>query len=364
MRKLLRPVLAGLCALHCLQGALGGKGGAAASPDPRQSQSGRASRSDGGGREWATMLAGGLAGAVSTASLHPLDTAKTLRQADPHTYKGSRAALSHLWRTHGPLSIYAGVIPAILGSIPSSALYFGGYETAKRRLTASVRRRWEAMGGSGPMPLKLRAPVFMLSAACGNVCSSLVFVPKEFLKQTMQVERGAALAGAQAKSALSIIRDTLAQQGVGGLYKGYWPTLSRNIPSAVLRFTIYEELKLHMGPPSGHQDGSMSVKYLAAGAGAGALASAITTPFDVVKTMVATGRIPRDLGIMRSLVTIAKEEGFLGLYAGVQPRVAMSALFTGVGFASFEVRIASHFYLQAALPDLWPSLSAHRLSRG
>ena len=41
-------------------------------------------------------LAGGIAGAVGTAALYPMDTAKTLRQANPNTYKSVREALVHL----------------------------------------------------------------------------------------------------------------------------------------------------------------------------------------------------------------------------------------------------------------------------
>ena len=142
------------------------------------------------------------------------------------------------------------------------------------------------------------------------------------------------MAGQKTRGAVTLLRETLASQGLSGVYKGYWATLSRNIPSAVLRFTLYEELKLPMGPEKG--DNIHSVKYLVAGAGSGAIASALTTPFDVVKTKVATGRIPRNLGVLKSMATIAEREGFAALYAGVQPRLAMSALFTGVGFASFE----------------------------
>jgi Mitochondrial carrier protein len=101
---------------------------------------------------------------------------------------------------------------------------------------------------------------------------------------SLQVQKGAAVRGQAATGALSLVRTTLQQQGVGGLYRGYWATLSRNVPSAVLRFSLYEELKLHMKP---HHLGRTPVRFLVAGAVAGALASGITTPFDVIKTQVS-----------------------------------------------------------------------------
>lgn len=55
---------------------------------------------------------------------------------------------------------------------------------------------------------------------------------------------GMAAAGSSRATAAQIIRSTLQEKGVRGLYCGYWATLSRNIPSAVIRFSLYEEIKL------------------------------------------------------------------------------------------------------------------------
>lgn len=47
---------------------------------------------------------------------------------------------------YGFLSLWAGLTPAILGSMPSSALYFGVYEQVKRRLGEAVMRQRRARG--------------------------------------------------------------------------------------------------------------------------------------------------------------------------------------------------------------------------
>lgn len=51
-------------------------------------------------------------------------------------------------------------------------------------------------------------------------------------------------AGGARETAKEIIQRTVREKGVQGLYCGYWATLSRNIPSAVIRFSLYEEIKL------------------------------------------------------------------------------------------------------------------------
>ncbi len=77
-------------------------------------------------------------------------------------------------------------------------------------------------------------------------------------------------------------------------------------------------------------------KHFISGAIAGAISSAITTPFDVVKTLSATGKLPAGQGMIAGMESIVRTNGLLGLYAGVQPRIIMSAIFTAVGFSAFD----------------------------
>ena len=95
---------------------------------------------------------------------------------------------------------------------------------------------------------------------------------------------------------------------------------------------MYEELK-HIG---GFDVGTNKVGILFAGAVASALSSACTTPLDVVKTRLATGKYARGTQVFTAIFDIANREGLRGLYSGVQERAMWSALFGGVGLASFE----------------------------
>jgi hypothetical protein len=174
---------------------------------------------------WNFILIGGLSNAI----LYPMDTLKTMRQTDPNI-KSVRQALIKLKKA-GIFKIYSGMIPAILGSIPSSALYFGSYETAK-----SIFKVLPVVDSLG------RPAVHMLSAACGNVISSIVFVPKDLLKQQMQALRtGSALQITNqfnnptgSISLLKLCRSIWLKNGWKGFYPNYRATLMRNIPSAIV----------------------------------------------------------------------------------------------------------------------------------
>jgi len=281
-------------------------------------------------------LAGALAGAFTTGILHPIDTAKTLRQTNPEVFKSTMSCLKMIIRNQGFFALYAGIGPALLGAMPSSALYFGTYESVKQMLQEFCDCHLEAVAPFEVFSKFCRARGLRhsFSAACGNAASSIIFVPKEFLKQSMQ----ACQVETKICRPLDILVDTVRTQGLGGLYTGYLATLSRNIPSAMLRFSIYEEFRRILASSSSSTNGEevSPTAFFLAGALAGVLSSAITTPLDVVKTKVATGRISRSLSLWSGLLQIAQTEGISGLYAGVQPRILMSGLFTALGFGSFE----------------------------
>jgi hypothetical protein len=116
-------------------------------------------------------LAGGIAGATGTAMLFPVDSAKTMRQASPTVYNSVRHAFRRLMCEDGKWHVgraYCGILPAVLGSIPSSALYFGTYETMK----SVIRKR----NFADPNKSSGRLIIHSLSAASGNILSRFVFL--------------------------------------------------------------------------------------------------------------------------------------------------------------------------------------------
>merc|ERR1719203_1721018 len=116
---------------------------------------------------------------------------------------------------------YSGVIAASLFSIPSSALYFGAYETSKQVLSDYVNRMNQKrnsfssiseLTSSPAIPsTRQRLVIHAISAFSGNTCSSLIFVPKEYIKQQMQAYGSGAIGGSSSKiiSMRGIVEKTL-----------------------------------------------------------------------------------------------------------------------------------------------------------
>jgi solute carrier family 25 S-adenosylmethionine transporter 26 len=269
-----------------------------------------------------------------------MDLLKTIRQSNPTLHGSIASAFKSVIIEQRPVRrMYAGVTSSAIGAVPSSALYFGGYELMKRRLTAAVLSKEEhqrRQGGGGYEKAKvataiesrgIRFAVHAISAASGNAASSALFVPKEVVKQHLQNFGGS--------SSSAAFHEILSARGVKGLYAGYRATLLRNIPGAVMRFGVYEELKL-LVRRQGNSDVVNKILFFGCGAVAGSFSSALTTPLDVVKTQLALGKINQGVGVLGGIRQIYRLHGLQGVYAGAGARMLFSGCFSAVGFSVFE----------------------------
>jgi solute carrier family 25 iron transporter 28/37 len=79
----------------------------------------------------------------------------------------------------------------------------------------------------------------------------------------------------------------LSEEGFGAFYASYRTTVLMNAPFTAVHFATYEAAKkglMEISPESASDE--RLVVHATAGAAAGALAAAVTTPLDVVKTQL------------------------------------------------------------------------------
>lgn len=269
-------------------------------------------------------FAGGIAGAITYACLHPLDTVKTKLQTKgaSQIYSSALDAVAKTFQAQGILGFYSGLSAVIVGSAASSSVYFGTCEFGKSILSKLPH-----------FPSILIPPA---AGAMGNIASSAIMVPKELITQRMQ-------AGASGRSWQVLLR-ILERDGVLGLYAGYSATLLRNLPAGVLSYSSFEYLKSAVLGRTG-KDHLEPFQSVFCGALAGAISASLTTPLDVVKTRLMT-QVPGETnskivasvygGVSGTVRQILKEEGWVGLTRGMGPRVLHSACFAALGYFAFE----------------------------
>lgn len=189
------------------------------------------------------IIAGGLAGGLSNAIIYPIDTIKTMKQTNPGLN------IIKKLNTNVIIKLYSGLIPAVLGAIPSSALYFGTYESVKTHINNFNTYNLNQPVNNINKPLIINRPIIhMISAACGNLASSFIFVPKEAIKQQLQALKTGSISipitllnskPIRNLNFLDISSYIYKSKGIKGFYPSYRATLSKNIASAMVSYILY-----------------------------------------------------------------------------------------------------------------------------
>jgi len=213
----------------------------------------------------------------------------------------------------GPGDLYLGVVGSAIATLGVGALYFATYQAVKKPLD-------ERLAGTTWEPA-----AHVVAASAGAACSAVVRVPGDTIKHRTQAylhpNAWAALTG--------IVR----AEGVAGLYRGFGPTLIRDVPEIVVQFACYEALRRQLLRRRG--DSKMpTYEHVLLGAAAGSIAATCTMPLDYLKTVIQCGRQER---LVVVLAQTLRQEGVPGLFRGMRARVLMTSTMSAAFFGLFEV---------------------------
>eukprot|EP00898_Chlorokybus_atmophyticus_P008302 jgi/Chlat1/8473/Chrsp80S07881 len=270
-----------------------------------------------------SFIAGAAASLITKLQLQPFDTAKTLLQAstspDLRALPALCTCLSDVVKKQGFLGLYSGLVGSVATSAPASAVFFTSYEFFK----SSLKNAPSAFAPFSPA----------IAAALGNVVASGVRVPPELLKQRVQMGHHTNM--------LQAMYVTAQREGLKGFYRGYTAQLVRDVPYAMLQFAVFEALKRSRSEESQQSTGHL-LTGLWRGAVAGGVASALTTPLDVVKTRLMTQPTPLPgmpvayRGMRHTAARIWTEEGALAFTRGIAPRLLYKIPASAIFLMSYE----------------------------
>jgi solute carrier family 25 S-adenosylmethionine transporter 26 len=273
---------------------------------------------------WEHLVAGGGATLSAVSVMHPLDTIKIyMQRAQVATAGGSAnvrptmlGAAQEILAQRGPGGFYAGLGANLSGQVPAGAIKFATYELLKQH---AVQKR---------LPAAAQGWGEVASAALAFLACSVVLVPGEVVKSRLQ----AGLYPSFREALLRIIE----QDGVSGLYRGYWATVTRDVPYTMLEFGLYEQFK-RACMWSVKRDRLHSSEEWTMGGLAGGVTGWCTTPLDVIKTKLMTCARSQYRGYWDAARDVWQREGLSGFFTGGLARVLWLVPFTAVFFGSHEI---------------------------
>uniref|UniRef100_F1KYN1 Solute carrier family 25 member 40 n=1 Tax=Ascaris suum TaxID=6253 RepID=F1KYN1_ASCSU len=268
--------------------------------------------------------------------------------ARPGNFTGTADAFIKITKTEGIRSLWSGLSPTLVMAIPATVLYFSVYDALLLWLRSSY----------GPDSLYIP----MLAGSAARTISTTVVSPLEMVRTKMQSERLT-----YCEIGLAIKR-SCQSDGWLTFWRGWAPTLMRDLPFSAVYWTGYEYLKGELLRRLKRTETSFMISFFC-GAVSGSLAAFFTTPFDVVKThrQITFGEIGNQshshaectageangrrfmsygdratkahinavttYGVMKELL---QRSGFRALFAGVIPRIVKISPACAIMIGSYE----------------------------
>lgn len=207
------------------------------------------------------LTAGAASGAAATLLCLPLDTIRTRLIAPGGEALGGMLGCFHqMIDREGFLSLYRGLLPALLSMVPAGAVFYGVYDILKaaylqspkaqrellKRIEAEKARSCTANAVAivtddseklSPQ-LELGPVRTLIYGAIAGACAEIVTYPLEVVRRQLQLQQTTAKMGLIAAFQTIIERD-----GVSALFSGVVPSTVQVLPSAALSYLVYEFMK-------------------------------------------------------------------------------------------------------------------------
>merc|ERR1711924_167863 len=170
-------------------------------------------------------------------------------------------------------NLFAGVLPQLVTSIPSGAIFFGTKDLIKAELR----------GFLGPGNAEL---ITVIAVGGAQVPYWLVRNPSEILKTKRQAfNEGDANVELTGENAWSLLKDVLESEGATGLYNGYFSNIAYTFPADAIKFLVFEALQRKAGARPAKRTIS-TLEPALYGSLATCVAQLTTAPLDVVRTRI------------------------------------------------------------------------------
>uniref|UniRef100_A0A8C5X5P0 Mitochondrial glutathione transporter SLC25A39 n=1 Tax=Malurus cyaneus samueli TaxID=2593467 RepID=A0A8C5X5P0_9PASS len=233
-------------------------------------------------------------------------------------------AFVKITRYEGIRSLWSGLPPTLVMAVPATVIYFTTYDQLRDYLHARTGSRGHYI------PL--------LAGALARLGAVTVISPLELIRTKMQSRQ------LSYRELRVCIQSAVAQDGWLSLWRGWGPTVLRDVPFSALYWFNYELVRTWLCRQAWLDEATFMVSFVS-GAISGTVAAVLTLPFDVVKTQrqielgdsevhPVTASKPSSTWLL--MQRIRAESGTRGLFAGFLPRVIKVAPACAIMISTYE----------------------------
>jgi len=261
----------------------------------------------------------GTSAVITVTFIHPIDVVKTrIQVSSEYSALGMGGTVKKVMSDEGVVALWKGVNAAWLREASYTSLRLGLYEPTKILFGAN--------DANAPFYKK-----FLAGSAAGGI-GSLAGNPFDVLKTKMMTT-----SGKEVPSIVKTAGELMANQGIGGFYRGIDSNIARAMVLNGTKMACYDETKEIVASTTGLSKKALPTQFLSAVA-AGFFMTCTFSPFDMVRTRLMNQ--PADAKIYNNALDcamkIATQEGPLTFWRGFMPIWSRFAPTTTLQLVIFE----------------------------
>ncbi|XP_076336544.1 mitochondrial dicarboxylate carrier-like [Tachypleus tridentatus] len=263
---------------------------------------------------------GGLASAGAACCTHPLDLLKVHLQTQQEGKISIVRNTINIIRYQGVLALYNGLSASLLRQLTYSTTRFGIYEVVKQNMTKPGE----------PLPFYKKV---MFAAAAGSA-GGFVGTPADMVNVRMQNDiKIPKDQRRNYKHAVDGLWRVYRTEGINRLFAGASTATCRAALMTVGQLSMYDQIKQTLLHTSYFVDNL--VTHFTSSLLAGAIATTMTQPLDVLKTRTMNAR-PGEYKSIFHLIMVTAKLGPLGFFKGYVPAFVRLGPHTILTFVLFE----------------------------
>ncbi|GAA5946364.1 hypothetical protein JCM3765_000215 [Sporobolomyces pararoseus] len=263
------------------------------------------------------FAAGALCCTLSHGGMVPIDVVKTRIQLEP--------ALAKLGMVGTGRKIVAEEgIRGLATGFGSTAVGYFGQGGLKFALNDFFKLQFAKQAGGAEKAVEHRMAIYLGAAAAAEFFADIFLAPLEAVRIRLVSDRK------YATNLATGFKRMAAEGGLKELYAAFIPLYLKQGPYSVGQFATNEFLhELANKSMSPERQASLSTLEqtgltLACGLGAGVAAAVLSHPADTLLSKINKGEGGKGSPLSK-MVTISKQIGFTGIWAGLGPRIVMTA---------------------------------------
>jgi solute carrier family 25 protein 39/40 len=281
-----------------------------------------------------------------------------VEETQRRTFNSTFDGLRKIARNEGITTLWRGLSPTLVMTVPANIIYFTGYDWLRFNKMSPINRTFSDS----------YAP--LVAGSTARTFAAGVVSPIEMFKTRMQASRSTG--GGHFAETVKGLGEMVSLHGYTSLWRGLTLTLWRDVPFSGIYWWGYENIRNLLTEARergrGHDLSTEGARVRArsrsqsrenhtatfvdsfvSGASSGAVASILTTPFDVGKTRrqvfveaaskagVEKILTPEERSMPKFLWHIFRTEGVSGLFTGWIPRTLKVAPACAIMISSYEV---------------------------